>query len=78
MRTLTLSLLTSATLGLIGASSSFAAPVNGSTISNASEQQQLTQKTQWYGWRHHYWHRHWGYGYGRDWCYYHPYRCGRY
>ena len=28
------------------------------------------------GWGPGWGYRRWGYGYGRSWCYWHPYRCG--
>ena len=34
------------------------------------------QSVWWHGGWHHGWHR-WAWS-GRGWCYYHPYRCGRY
>jgi hypothetical protein len=74
MKALTLALVTSAGIGVFAVSTSSAAPVNGADIGTAASADQLKQNVQYWRWRDH-WH-HWGWHHG--WCYYHPYRCGRY
>jgi hypothetical protein len=88
MRVRLLSVITAIGIGVLGTSASFAAPAAGAAIRQAATTSDLTQKAYWHGgwgW-HHGWHHGWGWrgGWhrwawgGRGWCYYHPYRCGRY
>jgi hypothetical protein len=62
-----------------------AAPVTGSEAVQAEASQTTIMQKVHDGWGHGGWGRHrgWGggrhhgWGYGRGWCYWHPYRCGR-
>lgn len=57
-------------LGLTATSGSMAAPVYGAAIKQSAAATDLTQDV--------WWRRGWGgwrWGYGRGWCYRHPYRC---
>lgn len=74
MKALTVALVTSAGIGLFAVSGSSAAPVSGTRTAASTDQ--LKQNVQYWQWREHYWRPHWGWH--RGWCYYHPYRCGRY
>jgi hypothetical protein len=93
MKRITLLLLGTIGVGLLGVSTSSAAPVNGAAIAQSASAEQLTQNV-WYrwgpgwGWRAGWGYRPWGYrpwgwgpgwapGWGARWCYFHPYRCGR-
>lgn len=67
----------------IGISGASAAPVSGTVINDNAATSNLLQDVRWgHGWGGRGWgyrggwgHR-WGWG-GPGWCYYHPYRCGR-
>ena len=93
MKTSALLLSSAIGIAALGVSAASAAPASGVAIGETASTQQLTQNV-WYGrwgWggRYRYWgpgwrYRAWGPGYGwgyaggPGWCYYHPYRCGRY
>jgi hypothetical protein len=73
MKALGLSIITAIAISVLGVSGSFAAPAAGTAIDAAASVNSLTQDVYWR--RHWGWHRPW---FHRGWCYYHPYRCGRY
>jgi hypothetical protein len=92
MKASALLLLSALAVGALGVSSSSAAPASGVDIGAAVSAGQLTQHV-WYGrwgwgpgwgyrraWGPGWGYRAWGPGPGwggPGWCYYHPYRCGR-
>jgi hypothetical protein len=57
MRAMFLALLIALGIGLVGASSSLAAPVNGGAIHNAAHLNKGVDQVHW-RWRHHWWWRH--------------------
>jgi hypothetical protein len=57
MRAMFLALLIALGIGLVGASSSLAAPVNGGVIHNAAHLNKGVDQVHW-RWRHHWWWRH--------------------
>ena len=57
MRAMFLALLIALGIGLVGASSSLAAPVNGGAIHNAAHLNKGVDQVHW-RWRHHWWRRH--------------------
>jgi len=73
--------------GCIGISGASAAPASGTVIKDTAATSNLTEKVWWHrgwggprwGWRGGGWgYRRWAYGGpGPGWCYWHPYRCGR-
>jgi hypothetical protein len=88
MKASTVLLLSAIGLGLLGASTASAAPANGVAIGAVADSAgKLTQDVWYRRWGPGWWgHRPWGWGPGwgyrwgwggPGWCYYHPYRCGR-
>jgi hypothetical protein len=72
MKALLLSVTAAVGITVLGMSSSIAAPAAGAALEKAMSGNELTQQVWWGG---HRWH--WRHGWGRGWCYYHPYRCHR-
>jgi hypothetical protein len=58
--------------GIAAASTASAAPVYGNAPSTASAAVDLKENVWWRRWGY---RRYGYYGYGRGWCYWHPYRC---
>jgi hypothetical protein len=77
MRAIIFSVITAVGIGMLGISGASAAPANGVAIGKAASTIDLTQDVRWWGpgWRGRGWRYGGGWGYGRRWCFYHPYRC---